>query len=263
MKKGVCFLIVLVIFSVSASAGFSDEFSGFFNTIFKVGFEPELHEEYSTPNALGSIVFIHGLFGNRDVWKNVLPDYFGEEYNIFTYEYPTHDSYKTHAMKLAELLKDVRGKIYLVGKSMGGLVARESAHYGYVNNFGIDVKKVILIGTPNSGSPIAGFVNAVEKIFYGGFWANPESVGMLESGDDVRRIPGVEYYAIAGVAKDFRLFDGMFFGEDNDDTVSFDSAIFVGGDELKHEKIFIVSGGHNSLQDEDSSRLFLKEIIGN
>lgn len=55
---------------------------------------------------------------------------------------------------IEHFIKDVPGKVHLVGYSMGGLVAR-----AYLNRYSIpSLGRVVLIGTPNHGSEVADFV---------------------------------------------------------------------------------------------------------
>jgi pimeloyl-ACP methyl ester carboxylesterase len=117
--------------------------------------------EYSTPTANANskiLLLIHGWISRPNVWKTIIqkikletnPAYT----NIWTFGYNSSWSINTNAHLLAQALSQhLNGaKVDIVAHSMGGLISRSMIEQ---NNGAQYVNKLITLGTPHQGSPLA------------------------------------------------------------------------------------------------------------
>lgn len=114
------------------------------------------------------LVFIHGINHTiRTEETQALTDRLAQDpmlapyFQVFTVEYPTHDSIDANGRALAgEIARTLgRRKFVLVGHSMGGLVARASLELYGRSVEGYDLMdqcfRLITMGTPHHGTPFA------------------------------------------------------------------------------------------------------------
>lgn len=110
--------------------------------------------DYESPNPSGPpVVFVHGMGTTLHEWDSLivsLDSAFKSRHNVYRYQY----DWLTHIETNGIILKDsvnAKGLVnpIFIGHSMGGLVSR-----AYVKNGGTLVK-LITLGTPNYGSPLA------------------------------------------------------------------------------------------------------------
>jgi len=117
--------------------------------------------QFSEPNAPSgskNLLFIHGLNSSPDTWDNMINKFSGltgSPYSqIWTFGYNTAMSISSNAAILKNALASYCSgkKVDIIAHSMGGLVARylieKSNGKEYVN-------KLVTLGTPHSGSPLA------------------------------------------------------------------------------------------------------------
>lgn len=114
----------------------------------------------------GVILFLHGLTGNQHTWSavpDVLKESMGPDFDVATPEYSaniqSHADMETSARQIMTLLQTIYPRhdpIYIIGHSMGGLIAREICRQLLVN--GQDdallnrIPAVITAGTPLEGA---------------------------------------------------------------------------------------------------------------
>ncbi|HSF51309.1 MAG TPA: alpha/beta hydrolase [Nitrososphaeraceae archaeon] len=149
------------------------------------------------------VILIHGYLSDASVW-NTWQDLLKKD-NISAYPITfTHSDDKCgsvteHAIELSNLIGEIKkesgqNKVNIVGFSKGGLDARL---YLANNTLNTDVANLIMIGTPNAGSPLANTNNiclpAVEDLRPG---AKPTKA---EENNNT------EYYTIAGDWNPFLL----------------------------------------------------------
>ncbi|HUF99655.1 MAG TPA: alpha/beta fold hydrolase [Ilumatobacter sp.] len=130
-------------------------------------------------------ILVHGLMSNESIWR--MPDMGAEPQNYgsllaaehgmtpLAVRYNTGRHISTNGRELARLIDQlVRAwpvpvrEVNLIGHSMGGLVVRAACHYGLGSRPGwwhrrwtSKLRRVVLIGVPNVGAPLEGFVNAL------------------------------------------------------------------------------------------------------
>ncbi|MDJ0768042.1 MAG: alpha/beta hydrolase [Ilumatobacter sp.] len=138
-------------------------------------------------------VFVHGLMSTESIWR--FPGDRSTTYGtllaadhdvtVLSLRYNTGRHVSTNGRELAQLLKDlVRAwpvpvrEINLVGHSMGGLVIRSACHYGRTiwpagrrlplgRRWTSKVRRVVLIGVPNTGAGLEVFVNSASAAMWG------------------------------------------------------------------------------------------------
>jgi pimeloyl-ACP methyl ester carboxylesterase len=110
------------------------------------------------------VLLVHGFYSNPEVWAHMeafLKNNGYKDKDIFTINLaPATGDIKEYAARLSQEIYDIRDpnhdgeyeidRVDLVTHSMGGLVSRWYTTYGYRN----DVRKLIMIGTPNHGSEL-------------------------------------------------------------------------------------------------------------
>lgn len=120
------------------------------------------------PIPASAVVLIHGLDASGAVWSELAPALHGAGRLVLFFEYPNDQGIARSAEALGEALAAARSRgverVDLVCHSMGGLVARdvltrESLYAGDAAGGGAGslpaVDRLILIATPNAGSPLA------------------------------------------------------------------------------------------------------------
>ena len=147
----------------------------------------------AVPNASPRIcLLVHGLMSTESIWRypkdasttygRLLAD--EHDMTVLSVRYNTGRHISANGSELAHLLSwlmrswpvPVR-EINLIGHSMGGLVVRSACHYGrHVWPVGrrlpigrpwtSRVRRVVLIGVPNTGAGLEGFVNAVSAALW-------------------------------------------------------------------------------------------------
>lgn len=161
----------------------------------------------SSPNNAIPVILIHGYFEDSTVWyqwETLLKD------NIpyCTVSFQSDDECGTaieHAKELNKIVQKVKiithqKQVNLVGHSKGGLDARV---YLAQNN-SLDVANLIMIGTPNGGSPLADvttYSNLLNPWLYlSSFFCTPALYDLKTDAWDtqVRQNPHTNYYTIYG-----------------------------------------------------------------
>jgi pimeloyl-ACP methyl ester carboxylesterase len=150
----------------AVTEGFPDEAEAFSRTIGLEPFHPQPSAAAASGPERGTVVLVHGLDDPGKVWRSLAPALSDEGFGVWRMRYPNDQPIAESAALLFEELKGLREdgveRVALVGHSMGGLVSRElltSPEIGYalsVRDGGVpEVTTLIMVGTPNHGSPLA------------------------------------------------------------------------------------------------------------
>jgi pimeloyl-ACP methyl ester carboxylesterase len=161
------------------------------------------------PNITGPlpVILVHGYFEDASIWLRweQLLQSDGIQAFPVTFQQSSDEcgSAKDHAQELSQIVQDVKrmtgqNQVNIVGHSKGGLDARV-----YLNNNidSSDIVNLIMIGTPNAGSPLADLdvsdpcIPAINDIKTGA--ADTLAV----------RNPNTQYYTIAGDWTPFGMYD--------------------------------------------------------
>ena len=149
-------------------------------------------DAYAQPKLL-PVILLHGSFEDAsvwDTWESLLKQ---DGITFFTVTFANDDkcgSAASHAVELQEIVQNISqltgyDKVNIAAHSKGGLDAR-----AYLSKGADNVANLIMIGTPNAGSPLA---------FSNNFCA--PAVWDLRPGatvDEAPRNPHTKYYTISG-----------------------------------------------------------------
>ncbi|MBK7403175.1 MAG: alpha/beta fold hydrolase [Phycisphaerales bacterium] len=118
------------------------------------------------------VLLVHGLDEPGDIWCDLAPELMRSGFSVARFEYPNDQRVHTSAEELLEHLRSARAagvdEISIVAHSMGGLVTldaltRDDGYAGAPGAPGLPrVRRVIAVGTPWEGSPLARLRAAAE-----------------------------------------------------------------------------------------------------
>ena len=141
------------------------------------------------------VLLVHGYAEDAAVWKKWEDMLRKDGIQFFTVTFKDSDdkcgSAKQHAIELEKMVQDIKEqsgaqKINIVGHSKGGLDARV-----FLDNTDTkDVANLIMIGTPNAGSPVAETNYACAPAVY--------DLGLGANATKAVINPNTKYYTIAG-----------------------------------------------------------------
>ncbi|MHC4718838.1 MAG: esterase/lipase family protein, partial [Planctomycetota bacterium] len=114
----------------------------------------------------GSVVLVHGLDDPGKVWRSLAPELCDQAFDVWLMQYPNDQPIEESADWFFEELKGLRerdvDRISIVAHSMGGLVSRDlltrpEIEYAEAVRCEVvpEVTALIMVGTPNHGSPMA------------------------------------------------------------------------------------------------------------
>lgn len=165
------------------------------------------------------VLLIHGYLNDKSVWNDWVVELKALGFNVKAVEFNGNDkcgSAADHAEQLRNIVEDFKtstgsDKINIVGHSKGGLDARVYLANDLGND---DIANLIMIGTPNAGSPRAEnrdleVINNANKI------CSPfpdQAINDLIPGaaaTEVKKNDHTQYHTIAGDWK--AIFDGGMF----------------------------------------------------
>lgn len=153
--------------------------------------------EYASHNDFigekGCVIFVHGFTANANYMKPLMRQFTSSGYAALAYNYPCYAGIDNAAKDLGGLLdkfnnlmggKLAQDRIFLIGHSMGGLVARALVclYEGYTL-----VQKVFTLGSPHNGALVGNkflgyFVSWAENLsglVYGGYSMKSRSAKQL------------------------------------------------------------------------------------
>ncbi len=207
------------------------------------------------PDTRQAIILLHGLWGVGKVWEGLIREFktTNQPYQLWTFDYLANQPIEESAADLANYLEANKhrfDRLYIIGYSLGGLVTQasldyaynerltNSSRYGYLNK----LNKVLLVGVPNKGSPVAGYLTTFLSEYINSeatdvIPLNNAVKDLLEEGISINPIPNVSYYAIAGTKtydfmKRIGLERKLFKGELNDGLVAVSSVQTMGNTSL-------------------------------
>ena len=169
-------------------------------------------------------VFVHGLMSTESIWRfpgDAATSYgsrLADEHDltVLSLRYNTGRHISTNGRELAHLLDQlIRAwpvgvrEINLIGHSMGGLVVRSACHYGRSGwpvgrrlpigrRWTSKVRRVVLIGVPNTGAGLEAVVNATSAAL----WALPVPATRLVGLGLDRRSAGIKDLRFGAILDD-------------------------------------------------------------
>jgi len=235
-----------------------------------------------------AVVLVHGIASNPATFQEIIDDFrlSKQPWQVWTFGYPSYQRIEQNANEFEDFLQansDKYDTLYIVAHSTGGLISQKAVYDSYIKNlndstkyyYAKKVKKLVLIATPNNGSPVAEFYyNMINFVINSKNFYNP--VGKQEITEEmlkglvVPRVPWVKYYAIAGLrpyeisAIFFKASSSAFFkNEDNDGVVGVRSAQFVGSSFINNtcKEYWGLNLTHTELIDDYLARKLIEQVI--
>lgn len=179
-------------------------------------------------NVIGKekVVLVHG-YGRKPSTMSDIAKYLEQRgYQTYMLGYPSYKRdidgiEKEFQKQVDEVLLGVTDRVHFVGHSMGGLVVRNYLGKNKIPNLG----NVVLLGTPNRGTPV---VDHLKESWW--FWyAGPAAPKLSSKGSDfLNSLPAPTYKLgiIAGLVSNDRTKE--IFSEANDGIVTCESAKVIG-----------------------------------
>lgn len=171
------------------------------------------------PPPSGAVLLVHGLDEPGDIWDDLAPRLAEAGHPVLRFDYPNDQPAAASADLLLAGLRELRARgvedVAIVAHSMGGLISRDALTRPGAADAPLDgataaipadlpaVTRLITIGTPNAGSPLAplrGIGELREQLARIGDelpWRDPSALlafradGLGEAGDDLT--PGSPY----------------------------------------------------------------------
>ncbi|MFH1064501.1 MAG: right-handed parallel beta-helix repeat-containing protein, partial [Candidatus Woesearchaeota archaeon] len=239
-----------------------------------------------SPDYGNAIIMLHGLWGSGKVWEGMIDEFkmTNQPYQLWSFTYFAQKPLEESAKDLADYLEANNHRferIYVIGYSLGGLIGQAAMTYAYEENqkdpskyiFMTKLEKILLVGTPNLGSPIAGYMDRFLSEYIntdeGDFIPVSSAVkDLLLKGRSFEMVPNVSYYVIAGTQtypfmERLGLVNLFFQGQANDGLVPVKSAQSVGDSVLDEDCVNFWSQPtiHTLLIDDRNSQRLMGQLI--
>jgi parallel beta-helix repeat protein len=241
-------------------------------------FETEFKKVYEG-RSRDAVILVHGFENTPKRFTDIINDIrlTNQPWQAWTFGYPSHQSINETAREFADLVQAQAREfdyLYIASHSMGGLVAQQMLRYAYDENKRIPgsysfvnrIKKVIIIAAPNKGTLSKGVYQQLfdlllnSKIVQGLFNLNSRVLNELIEGKTIERVPGIEYFVIAGTepypfTRDLAIT--------NDGIVSLDSAQTIGTEPIvnKCDNYWELKITHTDILDNYDSRRVVERIV--
>jgi pimeloyl-ACP methyl ester carboxylesterase len=219
----------------------------------------------------GRVVLVHGLDDPGIMWDDLAPILWEKQFQVYIMSYPNDQAIRASSKFFFDSMQDLAqtnsSPVFIVAHSMGGLVARDMLTCPKINYSRAaaagkvpDVKRLILVGTPNQGAQMARFriiTEIKDQIFHlfkpGTHWLHCLLDGTGAAGVDLlpgsrfltqlnqRPLPGdVPIDIIAGM---------MFFSREPTDVENMlgDGLVSVNATRLNDLPLIRVPGNHFSM----------------
>ena len=241
--------------------------------------------------ARNAVVLIHGLASSPATYQEMIDDIrlTQQSFQLWTFGYPSERSIRENAkdlMKHLEANSKEYDNLFIVAHSLGGIIAQQALYMTYKENqenpsvyysYLSKVKKVLLVGTPNEGSPVIDvYQNLLKslaniKSSYKAF--NPSGVAAREliKGVITPRVPGIKYYVIAGTnPMEFNILffklttKDIFAGYEKNDGITTTKGAQHTGDSYINdlcENYWEVNVTHTELIDHPLARQLIEKVV--
>jgi len=237
-----------------------------------------------------AIILVHGLSSSPATFQEMIDDIrmAQQPFQVWIFDYPSERNIKENAKDLIKHLEantEEYDNLYIVAHSLGGIIAQQALYYTHKENqenpsayysYLKKIKKVILVGTPNEGSPVIGVYRNLLKYLvnvdseYRAF--NPTGAVMQDmiKGVITPRVPGIKYYVIAGTNPiEFNILffqfttGDIFRYETNDGIITTKSAQRIGDSYINDrcENYWEVNVSHTQLIDHPLARQLIEKVV--
>lgn len=238
-----------------------------------------------------AVVLIHGLASSPATYQEMIDDIrlTQQPFQLWTFGYPSERSIKENSNDLIKHLEantKEYDNLYIVAHSLGGIIAQQAlykthkenqenpaTYYSYLKK----VKKVLLVGTPNEGSPVIDvYQNLLKSLVnikssYKAYNPSGAVVQDIIKGVITPRVPEIKYYVIAGTKPlefnllFFRLTTEDVFAEQekNDGITTTKGAQHIGDSYIddRCENYWEVDVTHTELIDHPLARNLIEKVV--
>lgn len=236
------------------------------------------------PGVRRAVILVHGFVSSSETWQPFIDDIVlnKQPWQVWTFSYPFSKSINELADEFSEALEISSGhydELYIVAHSLGAFIVQDALQKA--KNDGLSytkkVRKVILVGSPNDGTPSIGIYENLfrflinEKSPYSLFNVKSSILRELSRGKQVPIVQGIDYYVIAGtMSYEFNL--GLFkisteklleFIMPNDGVTTTLGAQHIGNIYINNscKDYFEINLTHTELIDHPISRRVIERII--
>lgn len=215
------------------------------------------------------VILVHGLMSTESVWSfpgestTTYGSLLARRHGVtpISLRYNTGRHVSINGRELARMLHQLVAAwpvpvrdITLIGHSMGGLVIRSACHYAsatrpwrdyahFRRSWAAKVRRVVLLGVPNTGAPLEAFVNLTSAAL----WSVPIPV---------TRLIGLGLDARSAGIRDLRF--GSITDEDwlEKDPDARARPVPHRAETLRHAEYLVIAGGVTAAPDHPLTRLF-------
>jgi len=206
----------------------------------------KLTQQYTDGVSRRAFVLVPGLTSHALKFGTLIDDFRLNEqpWQVYTFDYPVDAEVDANAQEMIDLF-DLHAaefdEIYVLGHSLGGLITQTALRTAYDQNklhpgdhpWLRKVRKVIVVGTPNEGSPTADVYRYVLAKLYNLSFERDSNFNLsvihdLAEGKSVEPVPGVDYQIIVGT-KSIPFTQNLFGAKTNDGVLTTTSGSTLGG----------------------------------
>ena len=240
----------------------------------------ELVRDYTDGSSRRAIILVHGLTAHALKFGTLIDDFRlnSQPWQVWTFRYPYDRTIEENAKELRDLIalhNEEFDEIYVLGHSLGGLIGQQALWDAYQERqSGIpvpwlaEVKRAVIVGTPNKGSPTADvYRNLLSNLFNLSSTASPydsESsiIGDLAEGRSIQPVPGIDYQVIVGT-QTIPFTQNLFGDEANDGVLTPESGSTLGTTRYHDacENYYAINITHVDLDDHPTAIRVIQRII--
>jgi|GEM_PF-4176489 len=240
----------------------------------------ELVQDYTDGSSRRALILVHGLTANSLKFGTLIDDFRlnSQPWQVWTLRYPYNVSIEENARELSDLLtlhSEEFDEVYVLGHSLGGLIAQQALWDSYqrVREGGQvpwlgKVKRAIIVGTPNQGSPTADVYRALlSNLFNLSASASPFDVNSsiiqdLAFGRSIPPVPGIDYQVIVGT-RAIPFTERLFGAAANDGVLTPESGSTLGDVAFRNacENYYAINITHVDLDDHPTAIRVVQRIL--
>ncbi len=231
---------------------------------------------YNGAGSRNALVLVPGLFADEHPFGPLIEElsYNSQPWQIWRFMYPTSLTVEEIAEQLSDSLEshiEEYDSIYLIGHSLGGLIAQQAIADAKARQLEWVAKagKVVLAGTPNDGSPAkeiySRLFNSLVNLDTAAklFDINADIIQTITQPQNMPLVKGIDYQVVAGIhGYDFTA-DLFAAGQKNDGIITTTSAQHVGGSYFNNScsNYYEINITHTDLNDNPVAVRVLERII--
>jgi triacylglycerol esterase/lipase EstA (alpha/beta hydrolase family) len=231
---------------------------------------------YDGAGARNALVLVPGLFADEHPFGPLIEElsYNSQPWQIWRFMYPTSLTVDEIAKQLSNSLESHAGEydsITLIGHSLGGIIEQRALVDAKDRQLEwlAKVGKVVLVGTPNDGSPAkeiySRLFNSLMNLDTAAklFDINSDIIQTITQPQQMPVVEGLDYQVIAGIRSYDFTADLFAAGQKNDGVITTTSAQHIGDDYINNScsDYYEINITHTDLNDNPVAVRVLERII--